>query len=111
MIPMFPKPGQIKKKPEPERVYSDGRTKLNLNTKEGMDRLIERKRAAWERQGRICYLCRKPLPWKETTAEHILPKKHGGSAHDDRAENIAAACFWCNAKKGSRRDYVSALVP
>ena len=111
MIPAFPKPSQIKRKPEVEHVYPDGRTKLNLNTKEGMARLIARKRHAWEEQGRICSICKKPLRWAETTADHILPKKQGGSEHDDRQENIAAACFWCNAKKGSQRNYVAELVP
>lgn len=103
-LPAFPKPGQIKRKPEVEHVYPDGRTKLNLNTKEGMDRLIARKRFAWELQGRTCCICKNPLRWADTTTEHLSPKKQGGSAHDDRQSNIGASCFKCNAEKGSRRD-------
>lgn len=100
---MFPKPSQVKKEPEIEHVYRDGRTKLNQLTKAGRDEYERRKRVAWEEQKGICALCHQRLNWKDTTGDHRTPKGHGGSTHDDRQENIQAVHWECNIRKGSQR--------
>jgi len=49
--------------------------------------------------------------WGETTIDHVVPKKHGGT--DDQS-NLVTSCSYCNAIKGQRflgtieeaRDYV-----
>lgn len=99
----FPKPKDIKKKPEAVRVFRDGREKINQLCKEGRDLYQERKRIAWEKQGRTCSICHKPLAWKESTVDHISPRGMGAGSIDDRQENIAAAHGVCNCQKGSRR--------
>ena len=99
----FPKPGQIKKQPEVEYVYADGRTKLNQNIKAGRDEYQRRKRVAWEQQGRKCSICKQPLRWADTTVDHKSPRGMGGGSIDDRQENIAAAHGVCNCAKGSKR--------
>ena len=103
MIPAFPKPSQVKKPVEVEHVFRDGRTKINQLCKAGRDLYQKRKRIAWEKQGRLCSICHKPLPWKDSTVDHIAPRGMGAGSIDDRQENIAAAHAVCNCQKGSRR--------
>lgn len=103
MIPAFPKPSQVRKKPEAVRVFRDGREVCNLLCKEGMDEYIRRKRVAWESQGKICPLCNQKLAWKDSTVDHKLPRGMGGGSRDDRQGNIQAVHGLCNSLKGSRR--------
>ncbi len=102
-LPAFPKPKDIKKPVEVEHVFRDGRTKINQLCKEGRDLYQKRKRDAWEKQGKLCSICHLHLNWGDSTVDHIKPRKSGGSAHDDRPENIAAAHATCNSERGSRR--------
>ena len=86
-----------------EKVFRDGRTKINLNCKAGRDLYESRKRFAWEEQGRLCSLCHEPLAWSDSTVDHKTPRGMGGGSRDDRQQNIAAAHGTCNALRGSRR--------
>ena len=101
---MFPKPKDVKKAPEVEHVFRDGRTKINQLCKAGRDLYQERKRIAWEAQGRLCSICHQRLNWSDSTVDHINPRGMGAGSIDDRQSNIAAAHAVCNCKKGSRRE-------
>lgn len=107
-LPAFPKPSQTRRVPkflDEDGVFRfpDGREVCKLDSKKGMDEYIRRKRLAWEQQKGICPICHLQLFWKDATVDHIKPRKSGGSARDDRQENIAAVHGLCNATKGSRR--------
>jgi hypothetical protein len=73
---------------------------------------------AYQRQNGRCHYCEAPM-WRrhpseistldlkpgsarllQCTAEHLKPRKDGGSAG---AENIVAACWWCNSRRHRRR--------
>lgn len=114
MIPLFPKPSQIKKKKPPVRVMKDGREICDLNTKAGHDEYDRRKRVMWERQERRCCLegivpgCPGKLHWAEATFEHEAGRGYGGGHRDDRIElngkRINGVSHpTCNTQKGSRR--------
>ena len=103
MLPLFPKPSQVKKKREPIKVYPDGREVIDIKTKAGMDEYMRRKRVAWEEQKRICSLCHLPLKWADSSVDHKKPRGMGSGSRDDRQFNIAAAHHWCNAARGSKR--------
>lgn len=107
----YPRPSQIKKEPEVEHVFRDGRTKLNQLTKAGRDEYQRRKRVAWEAQGRLCSICKKPLRWSDATVDHKSPRGMGAGSIDDRQENIAAAHATCNCEKGSKRIGLDELIP
>lgn len=81
-------------------------------------RLETSRRAAFRRQGGLCFYCclpvwledpeafrtRYPLSAKQVasrrcTAEHLLAKEEGGK---DGAANIAAACALCNSRRHKR---------
>jgi 5-methylcytosine-specific restriction endonuclease McrA len=50
-----------------------------------------------------CLKCRKEFPYKELTADHVLPVSMGGSSS---IENIQPLCFSCNSSKGAKHiDY------
>jgi 5-methylcytosine-specific restriction endonuclease McrA len=102
-IPMaIPRPGEVKKEVEVEHTFRDGRTKINQLCKEGRDLYQQRKRDAWEKQKRICPICREHLNWSDSTVDHIKPRKMGAGSIDDRAENLQAVHATCNSLKGSR---------
>ena len=91
----------------------DGRERCDLNSKKGLDEYIRRKRVAWESQtfesigihqpGHYCSICKQILFWKDTTADHIVPRGMGGGSRNDVQANIAAAHLLCNQQKGSKR--------
>jgi CRISPR/Cas system Type II protein with McrA/HNH and RuvC-like nuclease domain len=45
----------------------------------------------------MVYVPDKALPLNALTIDHIIPKKHNGS---DSIDNLVAACFDCNQKRG-----------
>ena len=72
-----------------------------------------RRISAFHRQQGLCYYCDK-LMWETTycqsnpgrrdlqcTAEHLIPRSEGGS---NSAENIVAACLFCNITRHRSRD-------
>ena len=83
-------------------IYSDGRQVCQNNTA-GNNEYRTRRRIAWNLQNGICAICHERLPWQQATTDHINPRKMGGSARDDRQENLAAVHWQCNSAKGSRR--------
>jgi HNH endonuclease len=99
----FPKPKDVKKPPVVVRVFRDGREKINQLCKAGRDLYQERKRIAWEGQGRLCGICHKPLAWADSTVDHRSPRGMGAGSIDDRQENLQAVHALCNSLKGSRR--------
>lgn len=112
----FPKPSQIKKQPEVERVFADGRTKLNQLTKAGRDEYHRRVRVMWDRQGGRCGLMISPqckarkgkLLTNEAQFEHSNGRGMGGAKRTDAIVDAQgswlnmAVCCWCNTLKGSR---------
>lgn len=60
--------------------------------------LRNHRREAWEEQGRCCKYCFAPLEFKQTTADHKVPRSKGGM---NLRENIICACAPCNMAKGS----------
>lgn len=119
MIPAFPKPSQVKKKPDPVRIFRDGREVCNMLTTAGRNEYFRRIRVMWERQGKRCCLeglvdgCPGKLALSEATFEHQDGRGHGGGHRDDRIEKDGkpyngAAHSKCNLLKGSRR--INALL-
>lgn len=130
-IPAHPKPGQVRKKPEPVKIFPDGREKCNLNTTEGRRIYMSRKEMMWLRNDRKCCLfgkipgftgCLGNTPHRqgrvrldETYFEH--ENGRGAGKQDDRISKPVkkkdgtvviqpingAACGPCNIEKGSRR--------
>lgn len=113
-LPMFPKPGQVKKRQEAIRVMRDGREICNMNCAEGRRIYADRVRQMWERQGRKCGLQISPqckakkgyLHIKEAQFDHEIPR--GGGRRDDRIQingkNVShAVCGFCNCLRGSRK--------
>lgn len=46
-----------------------------------------------------CWVCGKTLSRKTATADHLLPKSHGGS---DAQKNLLPCCWLCNNQRGNR---------
>lgn len=111
MIPMFPKPSQIKRKVEAVEVFRDGR-EVCTKTESGRKEYRRRIEAMRLRQNMACCLkgfipqCPGYLHPRDATFEHEGGR--GGGKQDDRIEidgkwiNGAAHCI-CNGLKGSRR--------
>lgn len=71
------------------------------------------RRRAFHRQQGLCYYCHVKM-WElaycqskpgrrhhQSTAEHLIPRSEGGS---NSAENIVAACLFCNITRHRSRD-------
>lgn len=72
---------------------------------------------AWQRafrsdaasaQGGLCRYCRVPLSAQNISADHLKPRRSGGTT---QRENIKAACRDCNFVKGSLSEkvFISAI--
>lgn len=105
----FPRPKDIKREPEPVRIFAGGREVCNMLTAAGKAEYRRRVAEMWERQGKRCCLCLKPLALEEATFEHEWGRGIGGGVRDDRTRwpdgtwINGAACWTCNGLKGSRR--------
>jgi len=55
-------------------------------------------RRVWERQGRLCALCNRSLPFDLIHGDHIHPWSKGGRTEPS---NCQALCGSCNLRKGS----------
>lgn len=60
-------------------------------------------RRVWERQDRLCVLCRRAIPFDLMHGDHILPWIHGGLTS---LENCQALCGSCNLRKGTQPQQV-----
>lgn len=56
-------------------------------------------RQGWERQGRICKLCERNIPFDLMHGDHLVPWSRGGPTS---MENLQVLCGSCNLRKGSR---------
>ena len=67
-----------------------------------MTKLNKLRDEAFDRQGGLCWYCRRPMSKasdkrpNRRTAEHLLAQCEGGQ---DVAENIVAACWYCNVQR------------
>ncbi len=50
-----------------------------------------------ERDGRLCFYCRRVFELEFMTLDHLVPKTRGGSNH---ISNLVLSCSPCNYKKG-----------
>jgi 5-methylcytosine-specific restriction endonuclease McrA len=55
--------------------------------------------ALFARDGHLCLYCGRTFPRSQLTRDHVLPLSKGGR---DLWENVVAACFPCNSRKGNR---------
>ena len=55
--------------------------------------------ALFARDGHLCMYCGRALSRSTLTRDHVLPVSRGGR---DTWENVVAACFPCNSRKGCR---------
>ena len=85
-------------------VYPDGR-EVCVNSKDGWIEYKRRVKVMWERQGRRCCLCNRPLSLANATFEHQRRRGMGSAWRDDRYERNGepwnGAAHWvCNSEKG-----------
>ncbi len=62
-------------------------------------RIAFSRRNVFLRDGYRCQYCGVSLPANELTADHVIPRSHGGATSWD---NVVAACGPCNLRKGGR---------
>lgn len=55
--------------------------------------------ALFARDAHLCLYCGRAFPRSQLTRDHVLPISKGGR---DLWENVVAACFPCNSRKGNR---------
>ena len=60
---------------------------------------------AWQRQGCVCKLCSRAIPFDLVVGDHIVPWIRGGPT---MLENLQALCGSCNLRKGSGPQEVAA---
>lgn len=65
-----------------------------MNTKQKK----KKKQQLLDEYGACCWWCRRDVPSKQLTLDHIKPKSKGGS---DSLENLRLACRKCNLKRGN----------
>jgi 5-methylcytosine-specific restriction endonuclease McrA len=51
------------------------------------------------RDGYICYLCKRQIGKRELVLDHVIPLARGGPHSED---NLRVACRFCNARKGDK---------
>jgi hypothetical protein len=95
-------------------VKLDGREICDLTKRAGKREYKIRTLLMWHRQDGICPACGKRIAEDDATFDHEVPRGMDGAFRDDRIEierngvvvwQNQCLHFWCNVKKGSRRDY------
>lgn len=86
------------------RVYPDGR-EVCQNSKAGWMEYHRRVKTMWQRQGRRCCDCGKPLALQNATFEHQRRRGMGAAWRDDRilkdGQEWNGAAHWvCNGERG-----------
>jgi 5-methylcytosine-specific restriction endonuclease McrA len=71
--------------------------KVDIMPQSGATVTSRRKARLSERDGLWCYLCGEAGTLEELSVDHVIPSSRGGS---NLLENLALACFRCNAAKG-----------
>jgi 5-methylcytosine-specific restriction endonuclease McrA len=84
------------------KIFPDGR-EVCQDSAAGKREYYRRADEVWERYGKCCWLCGKSLDRGAMAVDHIRPKGTNSAWRDDRAFNIAPACYPCNSRRGSRR--------
>ena len=69
-------------------------SKLNLRTFSDSE-----KQRAYDRQGGICPMCKKPHPIEDMRGDHIIPWSKGGKTTED---NLQMLCKDCNLNKSDK---------
>lgn len=59
----------------------------------------EKRKRVYERDGGICYLCKKPVEFESSTLDHIVPRCRNGSNGED---NLKIAHELCNNQKADK---------
>ncbi len=62
--------------------------------------------ALFARDQQLCLYCGREYPRQQLTRDHVVPLSHGGR---DTWENVVAACFHCNSRKGGRTPQQAAM--
>lgn len=55
-----------------------------------------RRKILFSRQRGLCHWCQQPVPFKQSTLDHVIPLSKGGSNGTD---NLVMACHPCNAER------------
>ena len=79
-----------------EYLLSGGERENSLSIRKFTD---SQKRAAFERQGGACRICRRRFSYEEMEGDHIVPWSKGGKTVP---ENLQMLCRRCNAVKSDR---------
>lgn len=64
--------------------------------KGGSKRRRERK---WKEQDKKCIYCKRTMPFKDATFDHVFPRSKSKHEDPDRDENLVVACFFCNNRR------------
>jgi 5-methylcytosine-specific restriction endonuclease McrA len=59
-------------------------------------------RCLWEEQGGLCWYCKKQVPSRDATVDHVTAKARGGTS---AWSNVVMACSKCNGKKANRKTH------
>ncbi|HST43773.1 MAG TPA: HNH endonuclease [Luteimonas sp.] len=62
--------------------------------------------ALFARDGLLCLYCGRDCNRQQLTRDHVLPLSQGGT---DTWENVVAACFHCNSRKGGRTPHQASM--
>jgi hypothetical protein len=87
------------------RVYPEGREVCDTKTRFGNEEYRRRVKLMWERQGRRCCDCGRPMALLNATFEHQRRRGMGAAWRDDRItkdnEDFNGAAHWlCNGVRG-----------
>lgn len=58
------------------------------------------RREVYERDGRACTYCRRPIAWADYQCDHVVAVSRGGS---DNITNLVASCAGCNRAKSAKQ--------
>jgi len=58
-----------------------------------------RRREIWERDARLCHICRQTILWQDLEIDHVVPRSCGGT---NDPTNLAASHRACNRRKSAQ---------
>lgn len=77
-------------------VSMDHNFKHRANTR---TRGIARRKAIYDRDFGMCYLCKQIVPFNNFELDHLVPSSRAG---DSSPENLAVSCVSCNRRRGTK---------